>query len=719
MGSYEPKDGGWISERNNQAKSQYGEAIAYMEEVEQLWEANFVTPKHLEGLGIEVMRSSEPFALHKKMNEMVGVRPKDKGRRIDVARKPNSDREMRVAERLERFLKAHWKVHEDTKNTDIWADATSMALLRGKSGMFTTYRPGGKDPVVRTEVLDPMEYFVVYGDDGIDWFTREYWKPRYQVVAEFQALSDEDVARMNIPEEYLVDDEDDQNIDNLVRVIEYCDDDWYAWSIDGSDMLEKWEHGCGVCPLREIRFANMPLKDPRYSTQPFLGPAMGDLKALQVLQSKIATAVQAFYYPKILVKSKSGQIIEWDYNAPPGTPQDAGPDADVTVVRPEPGHEIMRQLQDWLKANVNHSTLPDTVFFREMPNVSGFLAAQVLGTIKDSISAFVAEAERAFGQTCGDVLRYYRAYDDGSGYEYPLDYRDSVRRHRYQETITAEDIDGHTSVMVSIKVALPQDILQVITAANQLRQANPVTGEPYMSEEGVRAVSGLADLIDDDAEESERLEREILAMKDPEVQALKIRHMKARQSIWIEDMEREADKYEKRRAKREADIAERAILNGESADVVIPAEFTTQQLEQVLMLEKQGQQRSTAVEMVRSGMPLGLPGQDQQQPGQAPGGPNIDDLVNQWFGGQPGNPSGTPGQQPGPQQGMMPQAGQPTVGPGGTPPPTGLSGYQGVSPESLPSAMQGGLPRPAFDQAQLQMEQAQQLQQRGALPPPN
>ena len=43
-----------------------------------------------------------------------------------------------------------------------------------------------------------------------------------------------------------------------------------------------------------------------------------------------------------------------------------------------------------------------------------------------------------------------------------------------------------------------------------IQGTNPITGQPYMSEDAIRTISGLKDLIEDEAADQEALEREIL-----------------------------------------------------------------------------------------------------------------------------------------------------------------------------------------------------------------
>ena len=55
---------------------------------------------------------------------------------------------------------------------------------------------------------------------------------------------------------------------------------------------------------------------------------------------------------------------------------------------------------------------------------------------------------------------------------------------------------------------------------------------------------------------------------------------------------------------------------------------------------------------------------------------------------------------------------------GGQQGPDGMTGYEGMDPSVMPPAMQGAQPRQSVDQDRLRIEQIEEDQRRGALPPP-
>lgn len=686
-----PRSGSWIDERHNHAAGQWGNYLAHLEEVEDVWRGQFTIKADLDTPELEIKQPSEGRSIIKKMNEMLSIRA---DKRYNVVRFSNNDQEKKICDRLERFCHAYENELATRTGQDVFAMAGILTLLRGKCGMQTIFEKNAKSPQVRVKLWDPMEYFPVYSDDGIDWFTTEEWMFRWQLVDFFDALSERQTARLlkdggRIPNMRKTKDGEEADLNEQVRVIQYWNDEWMAWALDGH-MVERYKHGYGWMTLREAKINATPFKDKRWSQEAFFGPVVDALKMKAKLTSKIATSVEAFYYPHILARSESGEIEVFNPIAMPGDVQPIGKDGSIEVLNPQSNQGEIRALMDLLNNDIAKGTITDVAWNTEMGSESGFRANLALNLIKDSVADVRHELEKMFGWVAGDVLRMHKKYAPEGGWEYSI--LEPEGKHRIQK-ITADDIGDHQRVRVTITPALPQDLLQMATTKAQLTARDPLTGEYFMHPDVADRILGIEDVIGDMTEATNKKELDLLFSQDEEMKMLRLQSLKTKYAGQIREMQKQTEREQKKQQKRDMAAALRDAENGLNEDIVVPSEIASdpQKMQQYAQLIAQGKLPLQALEAVKSGMPMGMPG-EQSFEGQIPGQEqeipaDVQEVMAQLMGQQPQ--------------------------------PDGMTGYDnGINPMVMPSAMQGALPRPALDQDQLFIEQAEEAERRGALPPP-
>src|SRR3990167_6549910 len=115
MTSNEPRDGGDILERHNQAARPYGEAVAFMDEVDEVWKGDFVKPEQLAESGLKIVRPSEPYARLDKLVQLIAVRSR---KSYSVSRHADTTVEQRKTDKLERMIRAHARQHRQTTTRD-------------------------------------------------------------------------------------------------------------------------------------------------------------------------------------------------------------------------------------------------------------------------------------------------------------------------------------------------------------------------------------------------------------------------------------------------------------------------------------------------------------------------------------------------------------------------------------------------------------------------
>jgi hypothetical protein len=690
MTKVEPLSGDWIFEHHLHASKPWEEYLTHIADVEEVWQGQFTIKSDLDTPELEIKQPAEGRAIIKKMNEMLSIRA---DKRYSVARFTNSEQEQRDCDRLERMCYAYENELFTTTQSDTFALAGTLMLIRGKVGLQTVYERKAHTPKIRIKTWDPAEYFPVYSDDGISWFTTEQWMYRWELIDFFGNLTDKEVEKLaNLPDLTKGRDEDgkeyDIDLDEQVQVLQYWNEDWMAWTVEDT-LIQKYEHGYGRMTLREARLSATPFKNKRWSQEPFIGPIVDALKMKASLTSKAANSVEAYYYPYVLVQNENGEVEVFPSQSMVDNPVPMAKDSQVTILNPHSNQGELKVLIDLLDNDIAKTSVPDPAWSMSSGEESGFSKSLTLNQIKDSVADVRNQAEMCYGLTMGDVLWMHQKYAPSGGWEYTMVEPDGKARI---QTITAEDIGNHQKVKVKITPALPQDLLQMFTMRDMATKRDPMTGMMLMSPETANDVIGLSDVIGDITQDKERIERDYLLMKDPETQAIYTQSLKVKNSSWIRQMKKEIEQTERKDMRRDVAHTQKAIEQGLTDDIVIPAEVLADpnKLMQMAQLMLQGQTAQMALDAVQQGMPLGMPGEPVaegmagQPQAQAPVSPETQAFMQQFMGGQE---------------------------------PNGFTGYEGVNPEAAPAAMMGAQPRPGLDQAALDIEAAQTLERRGAKQP--
>lgn len=693
MTSIEPKDNAWVEEAHLSAKWGHAEEAAHQLEVEQVFRGDFFKPKETEPEGtqqMELVRSSLGATLVRKLVQMIGTNARVT-RAVD---QDGTEASARRADKLERMLRGWDNSVTRFERAPAYHMGEYMGILRGRAGLRALYKPGVAYPQIRREVLDPLSYFPVYGNDGIDWYTIERWMTRWELQQYFDGISDEDKMRKNIqpPDWDAMDDPPDRY--DLLQVVEYWNEDWMAWTIYGSkDLVAVQKHGMGRITLREFMFNASPLDDFRWQTEPFLGPIVDHLKALGSLQSKLATAIELFLYPVILALSDTGQAISLSPDNV-GSAIPVNPDFKPIEFRPSINESMLQQYREMLMDEIGKSTLTNQAFVQDMPksNVSGFAVQQFLSSQTDQIVNYRASAEQVIADHEGDVLYLLEKYCPADGWEFATESQDSKRRKT--ERLYAEDIGGKYGLKIAIKVSSPQDLLQKVTIYNQLVAPDPVTQLPQFPPKVARELSRLNDDLLDQGAFLREQEWELLYRQDQEMQQLRLQAAKAEYAPEIAEMDKKVRIARRKKQRRDARIAASDIERGDSEDLVLPAEIKgdVQAISAYLNMIQQGSTPEDALAAVLSGSPMmGQMSGAPAMPGQS--ALETDAIIEAMFGAP---------------QGGMPIEAQPN----------GMTGYGGIAPAALPPASQGAVPRQTQDSAEVAVEQMKQGIRRGALPAP-
>ena len=666
---------------HEQNVAMYDQYIAHVLEVEEVWKAEYDVPSAIVDPDVEIANPAQAKALIGKMMKMVGIRAETHS---EVVRYSNSDQERKIADKLERFCQAYKNELYKVTNVDVFRRALWLFLMRGRVGMHTIYQECASHPKVRVKIYDPTTYFPVYGDDGIEFFTREYYKYRWELAAFFQSLSDETIkdGDISLPDWANLDAEEFDTTEE-VKVIEYWDKDKMGWCVEDT-LVQTVDLDYGMLTLREARLGDTPLNDKRWECEPFIGAVISQIKLDAALTSKIANAIEAYFFPYVMFVDKKDRLISLPSNevGVGGIPVHA--DTDVKVVNATSNIQEIKALRDVLKSDIDKSTITETGWNTNVGDESGFRYNLSLEQVKDDISDVRDQVQRMFGSVMGDVLYLHKLFAPTGGWEYTM--LEPSGRHLVQK-VTEEDIGVHQEVIVTIKAAVPQDVVQMVTIYNNLAAPDPVTGLPEIPTETRMRMSGLDGVIGDMTRFKEEKERQMLFAMDEEAKQIQLEALKAKYSGELDDMKKQVDSMEKKKQRKEQRRVEREIEEGISEDVVVPAEILMDpaKLQQLGQLIASGNLPRHALEIVLQGAPLGFPGEEAQQFDPNNLSPETMEIMQQM----------------------------------GVEMPNGLTGYEGMDPSVMPPQMQGAMPRQALDRDQVAIEAMEQDIDRAALPPPS
>ena len=159
-----------------------------------------------------------------------------------------------------------------------------------------------------------------------------------------------------------------------------------------------------------------PLTDMEWAYSSVLGPVMDSLKQMFALASKLATGVDLFYWPKILVRSADGKAVILD-SGMPGVESYIPMDAKVDILAPTPNDRVLAQLMGWLQSDIQLGTIPDIAWGTEPSSLeSGFAISQVLAQVLDKIHDKKVNLELALGWDWGHKLKLIEKFGIAPGF---------------------------------------------------------------------------------------------------------------------------------------------------------------------------------------------------------------------------------------------------------------------------------------------------------------
>ena len=290
-----------------------------------------------------------------------------------------------------------------------------------------------------------------------------------------------------------------------------------------------------------------PLNDMRWAYQSVLGPIMDSLKQQYIMASKMATGVDLYYYPKVLVQSATGQAVILDSGVP-GIETQIPPDSKVTVLNPTTNAAVMQQLMSFLRADEQIGGIPEVAFAAEPANLqSGFAVSQVLSQVMDKIYDKKIAIEQALGWDFGHKLQLIEKFGDMDGLKLsvPVTSAEAGGNNGKRPTLISikpDDVAGRHYVEVMIQPELPQDRMIKAQLASAFR--NPgVDGQPLLDD---RSILENVLEIDNHDEIARRVREQMLPKVSPAIQETMT--LAAEQS-WLDDNKVLVKLADKRKAK--------------------------------------------------------------------------------------------------------------------------------------------------------------------------
>ena len=538
MRNEKPVDADWVMKQHRFAKGQYGEALRFSAEVEKLWKADFDIPRDTS----DSMTSSKPRitrpararAILEKFLTLLQIRA---NQQIQVVPKSTGEGEQRACEKLEQWLVGYQRCLGMEMKKNVYRDFVYFFLLRGRGCIETRFDVkaiGGDYMPIRTMAHDPNQIYSVWGESGIGWYTKEYTRFAWDIKKELE--NKEKTRSITLP--------DDPN--KRVVVVEYWDSNWNALLVD-NQLVWVNEHEYGFVPLCEAHCMGTPLNDMRWAYQSVLGPIMDSLKQQYIMASKMATGVDLYYYPKVLVQSATGQAVILDSGVP-GVETQIPPDSKVTVLNPTTNAAVMQQLMSFLRADEQIGGIPEVAFAAEPANLqSGFAVSQVLSQVMDKIYDKKTAIEQALGWDFGHKLQLIEKFGnlDGLKLTVPVTAKELGNNNGKRTTlieIKPEDVGGRYHVEVMIQPELPQDRMIKAQLASAFRSPG-VDGSPLLDD---RSILESVLEMDNHDEIARRVREQMLPKLSPHIQ--EVITMSDEQS-WLENNKTLVKLAEKRKAK--------------------------------------------------------------------------------------------------------------------------------------------------------------------------
>jgi len=330
------------------------------------------------------------------------------------------EKEQQTCSKIERYLAAAWDrwIWQVGSNPD--RAANWWYLATGRAYWEVRFRPEwlgtGLYPL-QTIVDDPRTVFPVHGRSGLLWYTKKYkiYVREFERDARLLRGPDPDLGFLA-----------DKKPDDLLEVVEYCDDQWYCVVVDEVNLVKTSRHKYNFVPLAEAHCLDTPLDDARWASQSVLGPILDHIRQYYTLLSKLATGVDLYFYPLILYESPTGAGIVDPRRQPlEMTKIPAG--AKLTVMNPTPNAQILTLLMSMFKADINLASLPEIAFGAEPQSLqSGFAVAQVISQVEGAVRDKLPNFGRGMARHRSNQLRLYRQFARAAvaDFEVPVDFEE-------------------------------------------------------------------------------------------------------------------------------------------------------------------------------------------------------------------------------------------------------------------------------------------------------
>lgn len=480
-----PSDAKWVLDQHHFARDLYHEAIDFSEEVEELFTAKWSVPRDAAdqttaGGRATQLKPARARAILEKFLTLLNVRATTK---VQVIPRSTGEQEQKACTKLENWLLGYQRQYMMETKQNPWRKFVYWYLLRGRAVIETRFdvnRVGSDAMPIRTIVTDPNLVFSVWGENGVGWYTKEYKRYVWDISSELSELSGSKKRKM--PE--LPDDENEK-----VPVVEYWDKEWHALLVD-EQLVWVNRHDYGFVPICEAHCMDTPLADMRWAYNSVLGPIMDSLKQQYAAASKLATGVDLFYWPKVLVQSATGQAVILD-SGMPGVETHIPPDAKVTVIQPSPNAQVLAQLMGWLKADEQLGGIPEIAWGAEPSSLqSGFAVSQVLSQILDKIHDKKTNLELAMGWDFSHKLQLVEKFGLMDGVNLMVPAGDAAKAYGASSRksmlidIKPDDVDGRNHVAVTITPELPQDRMVKAQLAQAYRTPG-VDGKPLVDDQTI------------------------------------------------------------------------------------------------------------------------------------------------------------------------------------------------------------------------------------------
>jgi hypothetical protein len=466
----------WVLTQHKHAKSIYEAdgAKDFALEVEGLFKADYGIPQDTadtKNSGPKINHPARGRAILEKYLSLLMTRA---NMGIQVMPHKSGLKERDDTTRLEQWIEGYINQFMRETKTNFLRHFVYWYLLRGRAVIELHYDQSYDEYGLpfRIKIPDPLNIYTVWGDSGIAWYTKEYemyaWEAKHQI----------DSRGGTIPRDWPKDE------NKKVHFIEYWDSEHNVVLVN-KELVWDNDHGYGFVPIVEAYCSDTPLSSARWAYQSVLGPIMDSLKNIYALMAKMATGVDLFYWPKILVQSPTGEAVMLDSGVV-GVEKEIPTGSKIDVISPTPNAQVINILRGELQSDINLGGIPELAFGEAPTSLeSGFALSQVLGTIMDRISDKKINLELALGWLFGMLLQMAEMFagSEGVNLDVPVD-ADMEEKGRPRKTmrgIKASDVKGRHSVIVNISPELPQDRTVKAQLAAAYREPGS-DGKPLMAD---------------------------------------------------------------------------------------------------------------------------------------------------------------------------------------------------------------------------------------------